>query len=99
MVELEGKLFDWDKRKNLLNIEKHGISFKMAATAFLDPKSITLDDWQHSQDEDRFILLGYSKKYELLSVCHCFRDENEVIRIISARAATATEQKIYEEEY
>lgn len=97
MHELKGRLFDWDKRKNLSNIEKHGVSFQMAAAAFFDPDAKTIDDWRHSQDEDRFILLGYVKEYELLSVCHCFRGSDEIVRIISARAATQTERRIYEE--
>ena len=97
MYKLDGKLFDWDKRKNLANLEKHGISFKVAATAFLDPEAVTIEDWRHSQDENRFILIGYSKNYELLSVCHCLRFKDEIVRIISARTASESEQLIYKE--
>ena len=61
MLEINGKLFDWDSKKNLINIEKHGVSFKMAASSFFDPKAVTIDDITHSQEEDRFILIGVNK--------------------------------------
>ena len=97
MFELDGLLFDWDKNKNLSNIRKHGVSFKVAATAFFDPQAQRLDDFEHSWDEDRFVLIGYSDDYQLLTVCHCRRDigERNVIRIFSAREASELEQKIY----
>jgi uncharacterized DUF497 family protein len=98
MFEINGRLFDWDIQKNLTNIEKHGVSFKMAASSFFDPKAITFDDEEHSIDEDRFILIGVNKYDKLLTICHCCRgDDGEVIRIISARKANKTEQEIYEE--
>ena len=75
MIELNGKAFDWDAKKNLINIEKHGVSFKMAAASFFDPHAITLDDDYHSQEEDRFILIGINKYDKLLTVCHCYREE------------------------
>ena len=94
MIELSGKLFDWDTKKNLMNIEKHGVSFKMAASAFFDPNAIIIDDDPHSQDEDRFILIGVNKFDRLLTVCHCYRD-HDVIRIISARKPNQLEKEAY----
>ena len=95
MIEINGKFFDWDIRKNLINIEKHGVSFKMAASSFFDPEAITFDDEEHSQIEDRFILIGKNRYDNLLTVCHCYRDSGNVVRIISARKANKTEQDIY----
>jgi len=95
MVEINGKLFDWDSKKNLINIEKHGVSFKMAASSFFDPKAVSIDDIAHSQDEDRFILIGVNKYDKLLTVCHCYREDENVIRIISARKPNQIEQEIY----
>ena len=95
MFEINGKLFDWDMKKNLINIEKHGVSFKMAASSFFDPEAVTFDDEGHSQDEDRFILIGANKYDNILTVCHCYRENNSVIRIISARKANKTEREIY----
>ena len=95
MTEINGKLFDWDMKKNLMNIEKHGVSFKMAASSFFDPEAVTYDDEAHSQDEERFILIGENKYDNLLTVCHCYRESGNVIRIISARSANKTEQEIY----
>ena len=99
MVEINGKLFDWDIEKNLKNIEKHGVSFKMAASSFFDPKAVTIDDDFHSQDEDRFILIGVNKYDKLLTVCHCYRSEGNVVRIISARKPNQIEQEIYGGDY
>ena len=95
MVEINGKLFDWDIKKNLTNIEKHGVSFKMAASSFFDPNAVIIDDDAHSQDEDRFILIGVNKYDKLLTVCHCYRDKGNVVRIISARQPNQIEQEIY----
>jgi len=95
MVEINGKLFDWDSKKNLINIEKHGVSFKMAASSFFDPNAVTIDDTTHSQEEDRFMLIGVNKYDKLLTVCHCYRDDENVIRIISARKPNQIEQEIY----
>ena len=93
--ELHDYIFDWDKDKNLLNIEKHGISFKEAATAFLDPNAALMDDQEHSQEEDRFKIIGHSEKLNLLMVCHCYKEDGMIIRIISARKATKTEEGFY----
>jgi len=93
--ELQDYIFNWDKNKNLLNIEKHGISFKEAATAFLDPNAALMDDKVHSQEEERFKIIGHSEKLNLLMVCHCYRENGMVIRIISARKATKAEEGYY----
>jgi uncharacterized DUF497 family protein len=93
--ELQGQRFDWDRDKNLSNIEKHGISFKEAALTFFDPNAIMLADNVHSQNEERFLLIGFSEQYRLLTVCHCYMENNDVVRIITARKATKSEEKIY----
>lgn len=95
MLEINGKIFDWDSKKNLSNIEKHGVSFKMAASSFFDPNAIILDDDFHSQSEDRFILIGVNKVDKMLTVCHCYRDDGNIIRIISARKPNKIEKSIY----
>ena len=95
MLELHGKLFDWDIDKNLSNIEKHGVSFKMAASAFFDPNAVEVADDAHSQEEDRFLLIGRNKYNKLLTVCHCYRGEGNIIRIISARKPNQIEKEIY----
>lgn len=87
--------FEWDDKKSLINKSKHGISFEEATTVFDDPNGIIFDDPDHSEKEDRFILIGLSYKAKLLIVCHCYRSHNEVIRIISARKATRTEEQTY----
>ena len=99
MYEINGKLFDWDVKKNLLNIEKHGVSFKMAASSFFDPNAVVVDDNIHSQDEERFILIGINKYDKLLTVCHCYRTEGNVVRIISARKPNEIEQEIYGDDF
>lgn len=94
--ELRGQKFEWNRGKNLSNIEKHGLTFKTAATAFFDPHAETYEDEEHSHDEERFILIGISESERLLTVCHCYRGEDEsTIRIISARKATRHEEKLY----
>ncbi|OMH38936.1 BrnT family toxin [Motiliproteus sp. MSK22-1] len=88
-------LFEWDSSKNTSNIKKHGISFEEAKTVFTDEYARMIGDPDHSEDEDRFILLGTSIDSRLLVVCHCIR-EQESIRIISARKADKQERNIYE---
>ena len=95
MLELNGKNFDWDNNKNIANINKHGISFKEAATVFSDINAVEIDDVEHSQDEDRFLIIGRSRKLRLLVVCHCYRENDTVIRIISARKAANEEIELY----
>lgn len=90
-----GLRFEWDKRKEKANIKKYGISFEEARTVFYDENAIQFFDPDHSDDEDRFILLGISFKLRLLVVCHCFRESDSVIRIISARKADSNEENEY----
>ena len=87
--------FEWDKGKERENLRKHGISFAEAQTAFFDEKAVRYIDPDDSGDEDRFILLGMSVKLRVLIVCHCFRDSDAVIRIISARKANKRESQDY----
>jgi uncharacterized DUF497 family protein len=87
--------FEWDESKNLTNIEKHQISFDEAKSAFYDPLARIISDPDHSDLEDRFILLGLSHYLNLLVVCHCYRSSDEIIRIISARKATKKESSLY----
>ncbi len=87
--------FEWDGKKEKTNIKKHGISFDEASSAFYDENAIQFFDPDHSQGEDRFILLGISFKLRVLVVCHCFRTEETVVRIISARKADRGEEKEY----
>lgn len=87
--------FEWDENKNLINQRKHGISFDEAKTVFYDDEALVIDDPEHSEEEDRFIILGLSNKTNLLVVCHCYRASETVIRIISARKATKTETNFY----
>ncbi|MGR3292867.1 MAG: BrnT family toxin [Candidatus Scalindua sp.] len=87
--------FEWDGRKEKTNIKKHGISFDEASTAFYDENAIQFFDPDHSEGEDRFILLGISFKLKVIVVCHCFRKEETVVRIISARKADRGEEQEY----
>lgn len=89
--------FSWDERKDRENQKKHGVSFNEAKTAFYDENARLTHDPDHSAEEDRFILLGFSAALRMLVVCHCYREEDRVIRIISARKATKKEQKCYRE--
>jgi uncharacterized DUF497 family protein len=87
--------FAWDRRKERSNLAKHGVSFEEAKTAFLDENARLLDDPDHSEDEERFVLLGYSFQPRCLIVSHCYREPPSVIRLISARPATAQEETAY----
>ena len=87
--------FEWDHRKAAANFKKHGIAFEEAQSVFFDERARLIDDPDHSEDEDRFVLLGFSSSLRMLLVCHCYRREGEVIRIISARQATTRESKHY----
>ena len=87
--------FEWDKRKELANIRKHGVSFHEASTVFLDPLSMTFYDPDHAEDEDRYITLGMTKNGRLLFVSHA--DRGDRVRIISAREASKLERNGYEE--
>ena len=87
--------FDWDENKNRINLEKHGITFEEASTVFFDDRAILFDDPEHSIDEDRFLLLGMSETAKVCIICHCYRESDTVIRIISARQATRKEEQRY----
>ncbi len=87
--------FDWDSKKAETNLVKHGVSFQEAVTVFDDNDALLIYDPDHSQEEDRFILLGLSSTLRILVVCHCYRVNEETIRIISARKATKNETKEY----
>ncbi|MGB4497904.1 MAG: BrnT family toxin [Methylococcaceae bacterium] len=86
--------FEWDEHKNKSNIHKHGVDFRDAAYVFSDPFALNLPDIEHSDDEERWLLLGKNLNKNVLLVVHMFR-MGDVIRIISARKATATEKKTY----
>ena len=87
--------FEWDARKAAANAKKHGVSFEEARSVFFDERARLIEDPDHSEGEERFILLGLSSSLRLLLVCHCYRSEGNVIRIISARKATTHETKSY----
>ncbi|MFH1355546.1 MAG: BrnT family toxin [bacterium] len=87
--------FKWHDAKNKTNKKKHKISFEEAQTVFLDENAKMIHDPDHSLNEDRFILLGMSLNLRILVVCHCYKEDNNIIRIISARKATKREQKEY----
>jgi hypothetical protein len=87
--------FEWNAKKNRANQAKHGVSFEEAKIAFLDEGARVIADPEHSEDEDRFILLGLSINLRVLVVCHCYLESESVIRIISARRANRSEQREY----
>ena len=87
--------FEWDDRKDAENQRKHGVSFEEAETVFTDDNALFLADPEHSLDEDRFVLLGLSSRLRTLVVCHCYREQDDVIRIISVRKAARAERRQY----
>ena len=88
--------FEWDPKKNMANKAKHGVSFEEAETVFDDHRAVYLYDELHSDDEERFHIIGEDSNFRELSVCHCCRGANdEIIRIISARKATKIEMDYY----
>lgn len=87
--------FEWDKTKSIKNEKKHGVSFKEAQSVFYDESAVEFFDDNHSDDEDRFLLLGRSFNFRIIMVCHCIRENESKIRIISARKATKNELKFY----
>lgn len=93
---MDGLNFEWDSRKEAANRRKHGVSFEEARTAFFDENARFMADPDHSDEEERFVLLGLSSQLRLLVVCHCCREERETIRIISARKASRSERPQYE---
>lgn len=89
--------FDWDKNKATSNLVKHKISFEEAQSVFDDDFARLIPDPDHSENEERFILLGLSCSLKVLVVVHCYKDKENIIRLVSARKATKPESKIYKE--
>lgn len=87
--------FEWDPDKNKQNQRKHGVTFEEAESVFSDDQGLFMSDPDHSEDEDRFILLGLSSALRSLVVCHCYREGEDVVRIISARKANPSERRQY----
>jgi uncharacterized protein len=87
--------FEWDSQKAAVNAKKHGVSFEEAKSVFSDDNGKLISDPDHSEDEDRFVLLGLSSTLRMLLVCHCYRAVGNMIRIISARKASAKESQAY----
>ncbi len=90
-------VFEWDENKNRINKAKHKIAFEEAQSVFYDVNAVYFDDPEHSEDENRFLILGLSDLYNMLIVSHCYRTADDIIRIISARKATAEEEEFYYE--
>ena len=88
--------FDWDPLKAAANLRKHRVSFEEAKSVFYDEFAVQFFDEDHSTDEERFILLGMSAGAKLLLVCHCEREQEAVVRNISARKATKRESAFYQ---
>lgn len=89
--------FEWDSNKAKANKKKHGVSFEEGQTVFADPFARVISDPDHSEKEDRFIILGSSERLRILVVCHCYREDESVIRIFSVRKADKEEQEKYTE--
>ena len=87
--------FEWNEAKSKANIRKHGVSFEEAKSVFFDEYALLIADSDHSETEDRFVLLGLSAKLRLLLVCHCFEVKDKLIRVISCRKATRKEMSLY----
>jgi len=94
MYVLEGQKFIWDKIKAESNKIKHGVSFEEAASVFVIDGAEEFEDDEHSNDEERLIVVGLSRELRILTVVHCWRENDTIIRIISARKATQLEQKL-----
>jgi len=91
--------FEWDNRKNTENRRKHNVSCEEAQTVFYDDRAVLASDPDDEQDEDRFLLLGLSAGLRTLVVCHCYREADDVIRIISARKAHREERRDYDKRW
>ena len=91
--------FNWDARKNAGNKRKHGVSFEEARTVFYDERALLIEDPDENDEEDRFVLLGISAALRMLVVCHCYREKDSLIRIISARKANRKEREDYEKRW
>ena len=95
MWEIDDIDFEWDSEKAALNLAKHGVFFEDAMRVFFDPYARVFEDPDHSDTEERFIIVGMDLKARVLTVCHCLREECDIVRIISARKATKTEANEY----
>ena len=87
--------FIWDERKNTINRQKHGVTFEEAETVFYDENALLISDPEHSTGEDRFLLLGFSSSAKMLVVSHCYRENDNIIRIISVMKADKKERQYY----
>lgn len=87
--------FEWDEDKNTINKKKHGLSFEEAKEVFFDDNAVLFDDPDHSVGEERFLIIGMVESQKICIVSHCYRDNDDIIRIISAREATKNEKKTY----
>ena len=92
---MQDEKFIWDENKNIINIQKHGVSFQEARNVFYDEFVLFYPDYEHSYDEERFIAIGESSREKILMVCYCERDDAEIIRLISARKANKHEIETY----
>ena len=90
-------IYEWDPAKAAANLRKHRVTFDEAATVFSDELALFMDDPEHSHDEDRFVLMGVSSSVRLLVVVHAYRENDETVRIISARRANSRERSQYRE--
>ncbi len=88
-------IFEWNGNKAAENRKKHGVTFEEAQSVFADDKALLIEDPDHSDNEERFILLGLSAGLRILIVCHCYRENDDIIRIFSARKATLKERRQY----
>ncbi len=95
IISMKNIQFEWDENKNNINKKKHKVSFDEAKTVFYDPAALIIHDPDHSEDEERFLIMGLSQTLKVLVVCHCYRENDEIIRIISARKADKDETREY----
>lgn len=95
IIDMSSIRFAWDDAKDRLNRKRHGVTFAEAQSVFFDENAVRYFDPDHSETEDRFIMLGMSSLLRTLIVCHCYRERGNAIRIISARRANAVERRAY----
>lgn len=98
-IIMEDIIFEWDENKNEIDKRKHGLSFEEAQEVFYDDNAILFDDPDHSFGEERFLIIGMIKSSKICIVSHCYRNSDNVIRLISAREATKREKKTYQESW
>ncbi len=96
-ISMETLKFEWDENKNEINKKKHGLSFEEASEVFYDDDAVLFDDPDHSVGEQRFLIIGAVGSSKICIVSHCYRDNDNVIRLISARMATKSEIRYYQE--